>query len=92
MTGKSSLIWSVRHHDREHDSFLVGTMHVSDKRAYVHFPQVLDRMSQVEAFYGEVDLDQGGSHAQVRGQARRQPLFPKTKPIGSAASCETEKG
>lgn len=58
MTGKSSLIWSVRHHDRQHESFLVGTMHVSDERAFVHFPHVLDRMSQVGSFYGEVDLDQ----------------------------------
>lgn len=53
---RSSLIYKVSSEDCDHDSWLVATMHVQDRRAFVHFDKVVELMHPEIMYCSEVDI------------------------------------
>jgi hypothetical protein len=53
---QSSLLWEIRGDAIEHPSFLFGTMHVQDSRAFQRSQTVLEKISQCSAFAAECNL------------------------------------
>ena len=53
----TSLLWQCEHADAPGTSFLFGSMHVRDSRAFAGLSPVYDAIGQCEAFAAEFDLD-----------------------------------
>lgn len=54
----TSLLWKCRHADAPGDSYLFGSMHVRDSRAFAGLPPVYDAIGQCDAFAAEFNLDE----------------------------------
>jgi uncharacterized protein YbaP (TraB family) len=55
--GKHELLWEISGNGLEKPSYLYGTMHVQDKRAFEFSDSVLDRLHACVTFAAEVRLD-----------------------------------
>lgn len=55
-----SLLWALHHRERNITSYLFGTMHVKDKRAFAFFEQACQFMDTCEALALEYDLGSVG--------------------------------
>lgn len=54
----TALLWECRHAEAPGTSFLFGSMHVRDSRAFAGLPPVYVAMEQCEAFAAEFNLDE----------------------------------
>lgn len=68
---KQSVIWQLKHPDTPKPSYLLGTMHVKDKRAFQFVDKMQSLIEQSEAFAAEFDLDAANQH--VLGDAMNLP-------------------
>ncbi|MFM2393849.1 MAG: hypothetical protein RLZZ546_1831 [Bacteroidota bacterium] len=50
------MLYSIQHKDSRLVSYLFGTLHLCDKRAYTYFEVAIEKMKLCHAFYAETDL------------------------------------
>jgi uncharacterized protein YbaP (TraB family) len=60
MPSSGSLLWQLTPPDAPAPSFLFGTMHVRDQRAFAGLGQVYEAIEACDGFALEIDLNQGG--------------------------------
>jgi len=53
---KQTFLWKISHENKK-DSYLFGTMHVKDKRAFGALPILEEKINKCEVFAAEFDLD-----------------------------------
>lgn len=58
---KQSLLWSIKHPDVSYTSYVFGTMHVQDLRAFEHFDLAKAALETCNAFATEFRLDEADS-------------------------------
>lgn len=54
---RNALIWAIDTKETGHTSYVMGTMHVRDQRAYKAFELAQSLLQKVDCFLSEVDLD-----------------------------------
>ncbi len=67
------LLWKVSGHGLERPSFVVGTVHSRDARAYGQVPQLLAIIQGQDAVAGELDLTAGPATSRVMAEAILMP-------------------
>jgi uncharacterized protein YbaP (TraB family) len=55
---QNALLWEISGHDLQAPSYLFGTMHVKDKRAFVFHDSLFLKMKSCQTFAGELVIDQ----------------------------------
>lgn len=65
-SSKQNLLWRLSHPAAFSDSFLFGTMHVRDRRAFGDLDLVHEAIEHCAAFAAETDLNQFGAFADFR--------------------------
>jgi len=55
---KKTLLWEIEHKQLEHPSFVFGTMHVRDQRAFKYKELVESKILECDAFAAEMNLDE----------------------------------
>ena len=55
---KQSLLWSIEHPNLAYKSYVFGTMHVQDLRAFEHFELAKSALESCDAFATEFRLDE----------------------------------
>ena len=51
-------MWQLSHPDHPHKSYLFGTIHVRDRRAFFRCDEVIEKVQACDVFASEVDLDE----------------------------------
>lgn len=68
-----SLLWSLHSDQAPGYSYLLGTMHVRDSRAFRQWARVTDYIAECEVFAAEINLDEllaaGFFHPNIQGEA-----------------------
>lgn len=62
-TSKQSLLWELQHPTQTTPSYLFGTMHVKDERAFRGFDQLCNYIQTCAAFAAEIDLEEADQAA-----------------------------
>ncbi len=62
---KNSLIWKINHKENNHESFLLGTMHVKDARAFTRWDDMLHCIDNTQIFATEFNLEEAELQAGV---------------------------
>lgn len=81
---KNSLLWKLEGKVRSAPSYLFGTMHVRDQRAFQQLSKVYDAIEECDGFAAEFHLEEAGQGIESRlmqlpeGQ-RISDFFPKNK-------------
>ncbi|MBK8706211.1 MAG: TraB/GumN family protein [Saprospiraceae bacterium] len=57
-SSRASVLWSIEGADCPGTSYLMGTMHVRDRRAFSRWQQVIQKVETCEAFAAEIQIDQ----------------------------------
>ncbi len=58
---KNSLLWEISDRDTGSISYLFGTMHITDQRAFKHFDRITTIMSTCDLFATEIDLSESSN-------------------------------
>ncbi|WP_161626044.1 TraB/GumN family protein [Hugenholtzia roseola] len=53
----AQLLWEIKGNGLKKSSYLFGTIHMGEKRAYAHVEKVMPYIEQTEVFAGELDLN-----------------------------------
>jgi uncharacterized protein YbaP (TraB family) len=53
----AQLLWEIRGNGLRKSSYLFGTIHLGEKRAYAHVERVMPYIEKAEVFAGELDLE-----------------------------------
>lgn len=81
---KQTFLWKIIHPDCKRPSYLLGTMHVRDRRAFGQLEKLEEKIEACEVFAAEFDLqnaDRGVADAQMRlpeGETLADWISPKT--------------
>ncbi|MBS1936421.1 MAG: TraB/GumN family protein [Bacteroidetes bacterium] len=82
----NGLLWRISGHGLQHPSYVVGTMHSRDARAYGQAPRLLQLVQGLDAVAGELDLTAGPATSRFSMESvmlpegqRLSDLYPKKK-------------
>jgi len=94
---KQTFLWRIAHAKSDAPSYLFGTMHVRDKRAFGALSVVEEKIAECAAFAAEFDFEeaqgfQGNSQMQITGNQSLESLFKPKKYKRIAGFLEKQTG